>query len=186
MILIQILFSFFTFAQAIEGQFNYRGHYEVTSSTRYESVYASSAAGQARVVELRNDGYVCQPKMQFIQCKKVFPAQASLPDALAHLTSPVQSANFGTVQAMSLISQGDTVAIYEAAQITDVDGQSFSVVKYIEHSDQVKASVGDPSVPSAYYSFLIYPESVAVLSTMTVTDSKWVFQSYDVTFFLQK
>lgn len=187
MIIIQALFSLLALTvHAVEGQFDFKGQYEVTGSTRYESVYASSTAGKARVVELQNDGYSCQPKMQFIQCKKVFPGQPSLPVAIATHSSPVQSVNFGAVQAMNLISQGDNVAIFEAAQTTVVNGISFPVVTYIERIDMIKASVGNPNTPDAYFSFLIYPESIAVLDTISVTESKWAFHAYDVTFFLQK
>ncbi len=176
---------FVSTAFAIEGQFHFKGQYAVTGSTRYENVYAPSPKGQARLDELRQDGYSCQPKLQLVQCKKVFPGLAALPEELAHVTSPVNSADFGTIESLKLISQGDVVAIYEAAQTATIDGNTYATVKYIEQTTLTKASVGDPASPESYYSFLIYPESVAVLENITHTESKWAFQVYDVHFFLQ-
>lgn len=187
MILLNIMVSLLVGSvYAVEGQFSYRGQYTVTGSTRYETVYPSSPAGKVRLEALRADGYACQPKMQFVQCKKVFPGLATLPESLNSVSSPVQNATFEPVQAMSLISQGDDVAIYEAAQAATVDGTSYSMVKYIERTDMVKASVGDPNAQEGYYSFLIFPDFIAILDTASVTESKWAFQAYDIQYFLQK
>lgn len=171
---------------AVEGHFAYKGDHSVVSSVRYETVYTPSEAGKQRLQELQGEGYSCQAKLQFVQCKKLFATSNNIPSTITQAVPSAQNVIFESVQSMDLISQGDDIAIYEAAQNVSVDGTTYDVVKYLERPDLVKASVGDANDSANYHSFVVNTDSVSVLDSINVTESKWVFTTYHVEFFLPK
>lgn len=173
-------------AGAVEGEFSYNGQYAVASSIRFETVYPASEVGKVRLAELQNEGYSCQSKLQFIQCHKLSESTAGLPSELSKTLPSVETVTFGPVQAMDLISQGEDLAQFEAVQDVNVDGVAYSKVNYLESSDLVKATVGNPSDSSNYHSFIVNPDSVSVLDSIAKTESKWVYNVYHVEFFLVK
>ncbi|MBY0384311.1 hypothetical protein K2X05_04055, partial [bacterium] len=52
----------------LEGHFMYQGEQQTISTIRKETIYTGSAQGKARLLELREEGYSCSPKLQFFQC----------------------------------------------------------------------------------------------------------------------
>jgi hypothetical protein len=173
-----------SFASAVEGQFSYNGDFNVVSSMRNETVYPASKSGQERLNILRNEGYSCQNKLQFVQCQKVF-TNAALPESMANVAPTAQYVSFENLLSLELISKGDDVSIYEAQQNIIVDGVSYSNAQYLERSDLVKVTVGDLN-HSDYHSFIVYTDMVSLLDSFNHTESKWVYTTYLIEFFLKK
>lgn len=181
-----ILMFIVSIASAVEGNFAYQGDHTVVSAVRYETVYTPSEIGKQRLQELQTDGYSCQAKLQFVQCKKLFDAPTDIPQNIVQAHPSVLNVHFEAVQSMDLIAQGDDIALYEAVQNAIVDGKKYEQVKYLERPDLVKATVGDPNDSQNYHSFIVNSDSVSVLDSIHLTESKWVFTTYHVEFFLPK
>lgn len=185
--MITVILSLVTsMAFAAEGTYQFSGQYNVVSSIRYETVYTPSESGKTRLAELQSDGYACQAKLQFVQCKKIFPSLPILPESLSDLMPSAQNVTFGAVQSQELLSQGDDVSIYEVAQTIDVDGVMYDKAKYLESADISKITVGDPNDSMNYHSFIVYSNALAVFESVSKTESKWAFSTYLVEFYLIK
>lgn len=174
-------------AFGVEGSFEYHGQYNVLASQRFETVYPASEAGKMRASELRAEGYVCQPKLQFLQCSKQLEGLPVLPESLSALSPLAQSVEFGAVNSMDLITQGDELAIFAADQTVIIDGvKTYSTAQYLERPDLVKITVGEASDPANYYSFVVYSDSVSMVQSVSKTESKWAYSTYLVEFYLPR
>lgn len=171
-------------AFAVEGNFSYNGDTALLSSVRYETVYPHSPSGKARIAELQALHYSCSAKLQFTQCKKSF-ALTALPEEMTSIKPSVSKVIFGSLQSMSLISEGEDIAFYEATQDIIVDGKIYSTAQYLETPDLVKVTVGKPSAED-YHSFVINTDSISTLESFTRTESKWAYTRYHIEFRLNK
>lgn len=170
---------------AIEGTFSYKGELQALSAVRYEMVSPLSAAGQGRITELKNLGYSCQNKLQFVQCRKHIEA-SQLPEELNQAEPSATTVQFGPLISLDLISQGDEIAFFEGTQDVWVDGKFYDTVNYLERPDLVKATVGHPKDSSNYYSFIVNTNDVSMVETLNLTESKWAYTSYFVEFILSR
>lgn len=162
---------------AIEGNFTFKGEHQLLQAQRFEVVYPASTPGKARLQELLNLGYTCQPKLQFYQCTAT-SAESTVPQNIsAQITK--SEVIFGPVKSVTPIAQGDHLLQYEADQNVSVDGINHKPVIYLETATQIKVTVGDPT-SSEYHSFVVYKDAVGKVDSYQAKESPWAFKKYVV------
>lgn len=169
-----------TSAWGIEGHYVYQGDQETISTVRKETVYPGSAAGKARIEALREEGYSCAAKLQFVQC-----ALNSDPEDLKSWYVPVvKEVIFGPLISLNTLFEGESLIQYEADQTVTVNGVSYSKAMYYEFKTFVKISVGNVDQGN-YFSFVVGKNSIASIEQINKTESKWVYKTHWVESTLQ-
>lgn len=172
---------FMASAWGLEGHFVYQGDQQTISTVRRETVYTPSPQGKLRLNELKNEGYSCAAKLQFMQCSLSLE-----PESLKNVFSPkAKEVTFGPVTALNTQYEGDGLVQYEAFQNITINGVSFSKATYYEFKDFVKISVGTVET-SNYFSFVVGKNSITAMEQISKTESKWVYKTHWVESTLQQ
>ncbi len=176
-----LLVLLISLAGAVEGHYVYEGEQQTLSTVRRETVYTGSSAGKERVEELRNDGYSCAAKLQFLQCSKNLP-----PESVAAVYTPqIKQVSFGAITALNTLYSGDSLLQYEADQSVKINGVTFSKAMYYEFKDFVKVAAGD-STQGTYYSFVVTKDSLELVEQKDIRESKWAYKTHLVQSSLHK
>lgn len=179
---LQFIAVIFSLASAVEGSFHYYGDYNVLSSIRHENVYPASPQGKKRLTELKSEGYVCQAKLQFIQCKKSSSHTTPPPGML--IEPNMSAVEFGPLLSLNLIVQGDQLTISDALQTVSIDGVSYSKAQYLERPNLVKVSVGAAGQLD-YRQFVVYNSFLGVIGQVVNTESQWVYTTYSIEYYFK-
>ncbi len=178
--MISSLLLLFATAWAIEGHYVFRGDMQTLSTVRKETVYPSSIAGKERIEELRQEGYSCTSKLQFVQC-----TLSTDPEELKNIYTPkVKDVVFGPLISLNTQYEGESLVQYEADQNVTVNGHSYSKATYYEFKNFVKISVGNADQGN-YFSFVVGKNSIASIELVNKTESKWAYKTHWVESTLQ-
>jgi hypothetical protein len=168
-----VLVLLFSSAWGLEGHFLYQGNQQTLSTVRKETVYTASSIGRNRLQELKNEGYSCAAKLQFVQCTLNLEPESV---KSTHLPT-VREVVFGALISLNTQYSGESLVQYEAMQNITINGEKFTKATYYEFKDFVKVSVGEVS-QGPYYSFVITKNAILAIEQTHKTESKWAYKTH--------
>lgn len=160
--------------QRLAGSFSYQGHFAVPSARRAETVDMDKPEGEARIKELRTEGYSCIRKNQTLRlCSKIWtpekPPQGTA-EAVAEFMKPIRVEFEGSQTPPELIHDGSTTQewqVNEKVKVLTAELSAYRVVK----TNKEKIFIVFPVSESQPLSPLEY-HSAEKLSLMIIANTK--------------
>lgn len=143
-----------------------------------------STANRQRVKELKNNGFACEKVTQWYKCYK-FNKVNELPSEL-DINIPDLDIVFKPITAIKNKREGESVTTFVADQEVLISGILYKGVRYIIHSNLVKAKVGIDSHSLQPMHFIFKDKQLGQIKTIRWHKSDTDWKQYIIRFLFKR